>query len=40
MLYVYIENLLVITKYYFTYHMKAIEKVLQKLAEEGLKLNA
>ena len=35
---VYIYEVLVITKHNFADHMKALEKVLQKLAEAGLKV--
>ena len=36
----YIDNLIVINKHDFVDHLKVIEKVLQKLVEEGLKVNA
>ena len=35
----YIDNMLVITKHYFSDHMKSHEKVLQNPAEAGLKEN-
>ena len=34
----YIYNIIVITKHVFSYHLKALEKVPQKLAEAGLKV--
>ena len=40
MVYAYIVNVLVITKHDFTCLLKAMEKVLQKLAEAGLNVNA
>ena len=36
----YIDNVAVITKHTFADHLKALENVLWKLAEEGLKVNA
>ena len=36
----YINIILVITKHDFEFHIKALDKVLQKLAESGLKVNA
>ena len=36
----YITYVLVITKYDFEVHMKALDKVLQKLAELRLKINS
>ena len=36
----FLDNVIFITSKYFTDHLKALEKVLQKLAELGLKLNA
>ena len=36
----YIDNVAVITKHNFADHLKALENVLWKLAEEGLKVNA
>ena len=35
----HIDGILAITKYDFADHLKALEKVLQKLAEIGLKCN-
>ena len=35
----YIDDVLVITKNNFEEHLKALDRVLQKLAEVGLKLN-
>ena len=36
----YIENVLVITKNYFVEHLKALDKIIQKHVEAGLKFNA
>ena len=35
----YIDNILVMTKHNFVYRLKPLEKVLQKLAEDKLKVN-
>ena len=40
MVHAYIYNLPIITKNSFVEHIKALEKVLQKLAEAGFKVNA
>ena len=40
MVHEYIDKILVITKYDFIDHLKDLEKVLQKLVESGLKINA
>ena len=40
MVYAYIDGVIVITKQDFVDHLEAIEKVLQKILESGLKVNA
>ena len=35
----YKDNVLVITRQYFTYHLKTIENVLHRIVEELLKVN-
>ena len=40
MVHAYIDDVLVITKINFEDHLKALDEVLQKLAEAGLKVNA
>ena len=35
-----IDDVLLITKNIFEYHLKALDKVLKRLAEAGLKVNA
>ena len=40
MVHAYIDDVLVINKNNFKGHLKSLERVLQRLAEEGLKLNA
>ena len=36
----YIDDVIAITKNYFKDHLKALEKVLQRIAEAGLEVNA
>ena len=40
MVHAYIDEILVMTKDVLKYHLKSLKKVLQRLAEAGLKVNA